>query len=82
MTGNLISSGSDTDVRIGVVAALSLAIVISAAAFVSQRGEPDRRGTVVLSASTPEIVRTSPEMVRTGPKLLAQHPDGTGAAIE
>jgi hypothetical protein len=75
MTGNLISSGSDTDMRIGVVATLALAVVISVAAVVSHRGGGGEGGTVVLSASTPEIVRAAP-------KVVAQHPEGAVFVIE
>jgi hypothetical protein len=75
MTGNLVSSGSDTDMRIGVVAALSLAVVISVVAVVGHRGAGGEGGALVLSASTPE-------MVRAAPKVVAQHPEGAVFVIE
>jgi hypothetical protein len=74
MTGNLISSGSDTDLRMGLVVALSLAVVVSVVAIVGPRQLQDR-GMVTLSASAPEMVSQSP-------KLVAHHPAGAGAAIE
>lgn len=82
MSGNLISSGTDTDLRIGMVAVLSLAIVVSLAAVLSHRATAEGQGTVVLSASTPEIIRTVPEIVRSSPSLVAQRQNGMGAEIE
>jgi hypothetical protein len=60
--------------RVGVVAALGLAIVVSVTAIAGHQAT-DNSARVALSAS-------APEMVRPAPKLVAQHPDAGPADIE
>lgn len=77
MTGNLISSATDTDVRIGVVAALCLAIVVTLAAIETRHSKAatEPGGTITLSGSAPELVRPSPKMIARGQPEL-------GVAVE
>ena len=77
MTGNLISSSKDTDLRIGVVAALGLAIIVTLAAVIShgQAVSAEPRATITLSASAPEFVRPAS-------KVVVQHVEDTGLAVE
>jgi hypothetical protein len=74
MTGNLISSGSDTDLRIGMVVTLALAIVVSVVMIVGHPATEARR-VVALSASAPELVRPAA-------KLVAEHPADARVAVE
>jgi hypothetical protein len=77
MNGNLISSSKDTDLRIGVVAALGLAIIVTLTAVLSH-GQPvsaEPRASITLSASAPEFVRPAS-------KVIVQHVEDAGVAIE
>jgi hypothetical protein len=68
MSGHLNSSGSNTDLHIGVVVALALGIIVSVAAIV------EHRGAVTVSASALEIVRPTS-------RLAVQQPEKALAAI-
>lgn len=74
MTGNLISSGRDTDLRMGVVVALALAVIVSVAVIVEHENI-EARSKVALSASEPEMVSQTP-------KLVAHHQAGIRATFE
>lgn len=77
MTSNLISSSKDTDLRIGVVAALSLAIIVTLIAVLThgQDVSAEPRTSITLSASAPEFVRPAS-------KVVVQHVEDTGHAVE
>ena len=77
MNGNLISSSKDTDLRIGVVAALGLAIIVTATAVLchGQQGSDEPRATITLSASAPEFVRPAA-------KVVVQHVEDAAIAVE
>jgi hypothetical protein len=77
MNGNLISSSKDTDLRIGVVAALGLAIIVTATAVLSHDRQipTEPRAAIALSASAPEFVRPPA-------KVVVQHLDDGGIAVE
>ena len=76
MTGNLISSSKDTDLRIGVVAALGLGIVVTLTAILAHVPQmtAESRSTITLSASAPEIARPAP-------KVIVQHQEATDHLI-
>jgi hypothetical protein len=74
MTENLISSGSDTDLRIGMVVTLALAVVVCVATIVGHPA-PEARGVVALSGTAPEIVRPAA-------RLVAEHPADARVVVE
>ncbi|ALK08282.1 hypothetical protein [Blastochloris viridis] len=77
MNGNLIASSKDTDLRIGVVAALTLAIIVTLTAVLShdQQGSTAPRTSITLSASAPEIVRPAA-------KEIVQHMEDGESTVE
>ena len=76
MTSNLISSSKDTDLRVGVVAALGLGIVVTLTAILAHTPQmtavshTTSRSAITLSASAPEIARPAP-------KVIVQHQEAT-----
>ena len=77
MNGNLIASSKDTDLRIGVVAALGLAIIVTLTAVIGhgQTGPAEPHASITLSA-------TAPEFVRPADKVIVQHVEGVDSTVQ
>lgn len=82
MNGNLIASSKDTDLRIGVVAALGLAIIVSITAVLCHGHQipAEPRTAITLSATAPEFVRPAAKVIVQ--HMTVQHMEDAGSTVE